>query len=831
VYKYCTLLNVKVGFIITYLKAGAAAAERLTPQATGFTDVPVEHWASKYVAYAVKTGIISGRNPTTFDPSTPITGTEIAKLLLGALGYGVNGEYVGDRWAISAVADASRVGILFGNDIDLNAPALREEVIQYVFNTLKPNGANGKNFIVEYNEYIHQYIVSGTSSQNGVGNVGLDSYIGGRYFDLSKQVTTDDLGVGQREWKIKNKVVTDKYLDDVLLAETVTLGKYTLGDLYLLAVNNDAGWDFTTDIFTINTYAPLWWNGEDYTNTFIHANLIPGTYVSSIKKGNPDPLTTAAGLKIALYDNSGDGNVDKVVITSEYLAKVTKVDAKTDTVNIAIYDQDNGGALGVERNVTGVDAKGFALNDYVVVIPKSLAASPYNWYNGATGTQILTIKKAETVVGKVSNYTRSNTGATIVLASATIDGTKYNFASLYAFSNGKPATTGAPTFTANSTLYLDSNGFVVGWSGEAATKTNYLVVTAYHAEEATAFKAASFKVAAIYAETGKSAILDLAVYNGTGGYTGSKVAKLDGVEYDAFDFNDLDGITGNFAPFETNDWYLYTTNDAGIVTLTGITSTYVTGVDDLGVTPGTNPYASMGTTGTVNASTTVGAPSGQYFYQNTKTLLYAQGAKYTGYTGFPQGLPVFKYVLVVGEYRTGAFLPDAEAIFGVGGTAATAKAALFAVIADEPYDAGFAEAGVTYAVYSPNAALQTAGAFEKGATSTAHEYHAGDVVDVELVDGVYVISDYRSNASTGLFDASTGGVPAMITDFDAGDKILRFGAGSVQIAAATIVYDLDTGALVDDLADLSFGRYVLVYVNATTYAPEAIIVANSPASF
>lgn len=50
-----------------------------------FTDVP--GWASDYVGYAVKNGIIDGITPTLFDPDTTIPANQFVTLVMRALGY------------------------------------------------------------------------------------------------------------------------------------------------------------------------------------------------------------------------------------------------------------------------------------------------------------------------------------------------------------------------------------------------------------------------------------------------------------------------------------------------------------------------------------------------------------------------------------------------------------------------------------------------------------------------------------------------------------------------------------------------------------------------
>ena len=57
------------------------------------------HWAAGYIAYCETYGIINGRTETVFDPEAPVTGIELAKMLLTVAGYKGDVEgYTGNGW-------------------------------------------------------------------------------------------------------------------------------------------------------------------------------------------------------------------------------------------------------------------------------------------------------------------------------------------------------------------------------------------------------------------------------------------------------------------------------------------------------------------------------------------------------------------------------------------------------------------------------------------------------------------------------------------------------------------------------------------------------------
>ena len=126
-----------VAFIVRMLLT-FEVAQRLPDDRSSFTDVesnPSARWAAGEIEYAVGEGIVLGRGEGLFDPQGNVTGIEMATFLLRALGKGAYNDPA--TWAINAVADGTRMGILtIGNDVDLSGPANREQVALYTFNSL-----------------------------------------------------------------------------------------------------------------------------------------------------------------------------------------------------------------------------------------------------------------------------------------------------------------------------------------------------------------------------------------------------------------------------------------------------------------------------------------------------------------------------------------------------------------------------------------------------------------------------------------------------------------------------------------------------------------------
>ena len=74
---------------------------------------------------------------TTFEPEGTLTGFQWAKMLLSAVGFGVNGEFEGDSWSLNTATVGHQSG-LFSGDLDgADHVALRrEQAMLYAFNAL-----------------------------------------------------------------------------------------------------------------------------------------------------------------------------------------------------------------------------------------------------------------------------------------------------------------------------------------------------------------------------------------------------------------------------------------------------------------------------------------------------------------------------------------------------------------------------------------------------------------------------------------------------------------------------------------------------------------------
>ncbi len=446
-----TLTREQAAKIITYMLLGSEAAEKLGPQNTGFTDVPSTRWSSPYIGYCVSLGIVNGNGDGTFSPSGTLTGYAFAKMLLVALGYGVNDEYVGAGWTLAVARDGMQIGLYDEVSVS-NAAISRDEACQLAFDALRSN-------LVVWSELFNTY-----TAYSDLGNQKLLGTLGGNVFKLAATYKTDDFGYNTRAWRQDNKVVTDYYfyaeIIDTITDPTVTAGSLLKNYTWQTSTRNADG-----DL--VNYTIPMYVNGELQTVKGNDDNYYTADTLGTLKGMKADAKLLMSGYEMTLVDEDENGEIDKVVVTYEYLAKVTKVNAETASkersVNLTVYTEAG------EVKVTEVETEDFAKDQYILLIPDFSLADMEK-----ACTDPLEMKAAESFTGSVTAYYNDTVKPADQVkevknanGSVTVDGVKYTYNGIYAYdaalgnnlSNADPYKLGSK---ASYTFYLDSQGYIIG---------------------------------------------------------------------------------------------------------------------------------------------------------------------------------------------------------------------------------------------------------------------------------------------------------------------------------------------------------------------------------
>lgn len=94
----------------------AAINPTLNPvELSTFSDSNIYIWASQYIGYSVKTGIVNGYSDNTFKPGNDITLSEMITMVVRALGYKDNS--LSTNWPTGYINKAKELGILNGIDL------------------------------------------------------------------------------------------------------------------------------------------------------------------------------------------------------------------------------------------------------------------------------------------------------------------------------------------------------------------------------------------------------------------------------------------------------------------------------------------------------------------------------------------------------------------------------------------------------------------------------------------------------------------------------------------------------------------------------------------
>lgn len=101
-----------------------------------FQDISKTHWARGYISAAYQNGIIAGISESAFEPDSPVTNEQAVKMIVCALGYGIQADRIGG-FPFAHMKIADNIGVL--NDININGsmPASRGTVMKMVYNSLE----------------------------------------------------------------------------------------------------------------------------------------------------------------------------------------------------------------------------------------------------------------------------------------------------------------------------------------------------------------------------------------------------------------------------------------------------------------------------------------------------------------------------------------------------------------------------------------------------------------------------------------------------------------------------------------------------------------------
>lgn len=442
----------------------------LYKNACAFPDA-ANHWAAGYIAYCAQEGVLQGRNATTFDPDGKVTGTEAAKMLLGALGYDATTEgFIGATWSsavLSKAASAGLVGKDYNLTVSMGEPLNRDNAAQMMLNALKATTVEYENtstvtigdVVINNNSKAKEVY----SASNDADNIVRGTQVDGKYtYELGEKMfpdlllddgTADDFARVGNNWVFEGTdlgtfaAAADKIYKDRVVAGTLytDLGKPKMAEYdvtyFIDGVENaDAEDEVIThlksgdknDIGETGSTLEIYQDTTEKELTFVQINYYVGkiAQVTAEKKDANGDISQNAYVRISSFSNNAHNAAE-------------------------VAELDNGTASG---NAT-IQADGYTAADKDAIVVYTYSASE---------NRIESITKAASVTG-IQKGTTTEGG---VKTEVTVDSTTYKLAAAHATET--PDDYGE--VGGDITVYTDPNGNVIYI--EAVSSNDFALVRA-----------------------------------------------------------------------------------------------------------------------------------------------------------------------------------------------------------------------------------------------------------------------------------------------------------------------------------------------------------------
>ena len=453
----------EMAVIICTMLYGAGVNVNQFAETNVFTDVPA--WAQGYVNLCSSLGIVAGVGEGKFDPNATVTTAQAVLMLCRALGYFQSAADFGSDWMLAATAKGTALGLYGDLKLAANEGLTRDNVAELVFNALT------KAVPVQYNELLGVYYNENKGILYSLTYYYTDT-LGYKNFDLVYKTNENtDYGRPGTTWGIgsyrmdgspsgegnKEGVLNE---DGSLIPERV---KMTSDDEIITVADTP---DFT---YTANTKENVIYKAvgksvvDDYTwNVYVDGAEQAGDDLAPANDKDTDYTYTAKGATTEIYVDDVNDTVT-VVMINYYMAEVTKVKDGENTVRV-LSNATKTSPID-ERTIA---ANGFAVDEYVVITVDvdddgdSFVAS-IDAPATAEGSVSYVSKLSEAEGNKDGQYAKLD------------DGNKYTY-SKYTASDLDDINMEHPTLDVNYRLYLDPNGYVLGFLALDNYYENYLYV-------------------------------------------------------------------------------------------------------------------------------------------------------------------------------------------------------------------------------------------------------------------------------------------------------------------------------------------------------------------
>ena len=433
-------------------------------------------WAEGYIESCATQGIVSGVGGGKFAPNGNVTGTQLAKMLLVALGYKADIQnFTGNAWATNVNVLATQKGLYKDLEkLDVSAALTRDNAAQMIWNALQAKEVTYEYTLVSENGQLTSKITvkddKKTLLEDKYNTVDTDKTTGiltGISYNTNKEeytYTIQDLDSRHALTNPRNYTTKQDFTE--LLGHNVTIvvennsakdvyGAYAKDSVVLVSgLMGDIGYDDYAKDKTIEV------NDVDYDVdaqvTAVEYSAVNHRYVESRIADLNAVKAKAPFYKFSAIDWDDDNDIDLIIVYPVAFGKVTYVGSDYTRVAVVNAGVSNFNNDNPTTTSTSYDTK--KAEDYTLY--SGAAKDDYAVISADTSLKTRgTITKVDKQTGKVTSTSKDT---------AVIGGTSYDITYQTALKNSR-----------NETVdYRVVNGYVV-WSDSSATVdvSDYVLVT------------------------------------------------------------------------------------------------------------------------------------------------------------------------------------------------------------------------------------------------------------------------------------------------------------------------------------------------------------------
>ena len=464
----------EMAVIISTMLYGAGVNVNQFAETNVFTDVPA--WAQGYVNLCSSLGIVAGVGEGKFDPNATVTTAQAVLMLCRALGYFQNAADFGDNWMLAATAKGTALGLYGDLKLTANEGLTRDNVAELVFNALT------KAVPVQYNELLGVYYNENKGIIYSLTFYYTDT-LGYKNFDLVYKTNENtDYGRPGTTWgtgSYRGTSATTEGNDSYGLNEDGSLKPENVkmtSDDEIITVADTPDYVYTAGTKENVIYKDL---GKtvvegtekgDYVYDWVAYVDGAEQEIADRPENEKDPTYeyTDKGATTEIYVDEVNETVTVVKI-NYYLAEITDIRSDDDGEFATVRMLGTQDPLGDSVDTRKIYCKGFAEDDYVVVtvdVDEDGDAFVATINDPATAEGTVTrVKKDADPEEDQGNYVKLD------------DGNQYNY-SRWTEGDVDGINEKHPTLDIGYRLFLDPNGYVIGFIALDDYYANYLYVDA-----------------------------------------------------------------------------------------------------------------------------------------------------------------------------------------------------------------------------------------------------------------------------------------------------------------------------------------------------------------